>query len=108
MSQTNAIYIQNAKTDVISPSKAMTEITCIIADMLEDNLLYVKKNGHNVKSIASRERLLKLLNITETFNQVSSDNAALKTYNDQLLREIKELKNYKKEVERQENLSKAI
>lgn len=102
------IFMENEKIDILSPAIAMTDITCIVGEMLEDNSAYVKKNGDTTKSKASRERLLKLLYITETFNSITSQNTTLKTYNDQLLREVQELRNYKKEIIRQETLVKSL
>lgn len=106
--QTDAIFVQNSKEDVISPSIAIIDATCIIADMMEENIAYVKKNGLTDTAKKSRERLLKLMEIGETFSRISTQNSALKTYNDQLLREIQQLRAYKTEVERQENLSKSL
>jgi|GEM_PF-3394841 hypothetical protein len=105
---TDTIFINNAKIDVISPAIAMTNITYIVGEMLEDNVSYVKKNGMTETAKKSRERLLKLLDITETFNKITCDNAAFKTYNDQLLREIQELRKYKLEVLRQEKVANSI
>lgn len=105
---TEAIFINNAKIDVLSPSISMVNITSIVSDMLSDNVSYVKKNGLNDAAKSSRERLLKLLDITESFNSIATDNLALKTYNDQLLREIQLLRSYKTEVERQEMIAKSI
>lgn len=105
---TDAIYHQNAKLDVLSPCIAMTDITTIVVEMLAGNLAYVKKNGHNEVSKLSRERLLSLLEITETFNTISNQNAALKTYNSHLLNEIQGLRNYKEQFEIEEKLAKSI
>lgn len=106
--RTDPIFMENDKIDVLIPAIAMTDITCIVGEMLEDNLAYVKKNGDTAKSKASRGRLLKLLNITETFNNITSQNTTLKIYNYQLFREVQELRNYKKEIIRQETLSKSL
>jgi len=94
-------YIKNETNDVLSPSVAMVDITAIVCDMLEENVLYVTKNGLTDKAKQSRERLLKLLYLTETFNSTATQNLSLKTHNRRLIEELNE-------VRRQENIAKSI
>lgn len=72
--------LRNELTDVYKPSIALTELTSIVCTMIEENMAYVKKNGLTEKATESRERLLKILNLSEKFNVVSVDNMNLKLY----------------------------
>ncbi len=89
---TDFLFIQNKSIDVLQPSLVMTEITSIVCDMLEENIAFVKKNGLTEKAQTNRDRLLKLLDITEMVNKISSDNYSLKTINNHLLNTIGEVK----------------
>lgn len=102
------IYTKNEQIDINTPALYMTEITSIVCDMINENLLFSKKNGLTSGAKKSRERLLKLLDITEAFNKISCDNATLKSYNKHLLSENQKLKAELNELERQNNLSNAI
>lgn len=95
------LLISNEYTDVLSPSKAITDITAVVCSLLEDNLSYVAKNGLSEKAKVNREKLLKLLYTTELINTVANQNLTLKLYNKQLIYELAEIK-------RQEKLANTI
>lgn len=99
---------QNNSIDIISPFIAMTDITLIVCEMLEENIIYTKKFGLTEPAKKSRERLLKLLNITEIFNLISSKNESLKLYNKELFGENCLLKSQLFELKRQENLGNSL
>ena len=101
-------HILSANTEVLSPSVAMTEITAIVTLMIEDNVSYAKKYGLNDKAKESRERLLKLLGLTEHFNSIAMNNASLKTYAGHLFVENQNLKAEIVEINRQERLASTI
>lgn len=101
LSEYKHLMISNERTNILSPLQAITNITAIVCDMLEDNVLYVKKNGMNEKAQQSRERLLKLLDATELFNTIQTQNAALKLHNRRLIAELTEIK-------RQETIASSI
>lgn len=101
-------YLLNELTETLNPILNCVEITQIVCSMLEDNITFVKKNGMGDKAKLSRERLLRLLDLTELYSSVSKDNNKLKLLNKSLLIENQQLLNYKKEVERQEMIAKSI
>jgi len=94
-------FVKNETTNVLTPSSAMVDITSIVCDMLQDNLLYTNKNGATEKAIKSRIKLLKILQLTETFNTIATQNLSLKQHNRSLLEELNEIK-------RQERLANSI
>jgi predicted RNase H-like nuclease (RuvC/YqgF family) len=106
--QSDIIFSENENSDVLSPAKAIAEITYIVAAMIEENIAYVAKSGMTEKARSSRERLIKLLNITENFNQLSNQNSTLKTWNRQLSGENQKLKSQLAEIERQYNMANSI
>lgn len=101
-------YIKNELTDVLRPSVYMTEITYTICQLIEENLLYVKKNGLNQKAKDSREKLLKILDLSEQFNTVAYQNNTLKLRNRNLLIDNQQLRRKLKDIEQQENLANSI
>lgn len=95
------LMLKNERTDILTPTQAINNITLIVCTMLEENIAYASKNGLTEKAQLSRERLLKLLDATELFNTIQSQNAGLKLTNRQLIAEAIEVK-------RQENMAKSI
>lgn len=101
-------YIKNELTDVLRPSIYMTELTYTICQLIEENLLYVKKNGLTKRASESREKLLKILNLSEHFNLIAGDNNSLKLRNRNLLIQNQQLRNQLREIKRQENIANSI
>jgi len=101
-------YIQSQRIDVLTPSVAMTHITAIVCEMLQENVDYVSKNGMTERAKVSRERLLKLLDITETFNLLASANATLQTECKHLFAQNIALKNQLKQINDETNLANSI
>lgn len=101
-------YTQNNSIESLKSALIMTDITYIVCDMIEENISYVKNNGLTPKAKINRERLMKLLDITETVNSVSTDNMSLKAFNNRLLVENQHLKNTIIELNRQQNMANSL
>jgi len=86
----------------------MTELTYTVCQLIEENLLYVKKHGLNKKASESREKLMKILELSEQFNKISCDNNALKLRNRNLLSENQLLRRQIKDIEMQEIRANSI
>ena len=104
----NVKAILNEKVDTITPSIAISEFTCLIAELLEQNIEFVSKQGLTPKAKDSRLKLIKLINIGETFNQLSITNVALKLDNRNLFIENNRLKAELAEIERQTKIASSI
>lgn len=108
MHQIEIEFIKQQLIDTSIVSIKMTEITSIVCDMMQDNLSYTKKNGLTKQAKESRDRLLKLLNLTELFNNLSVTNNSLQVFNRQLFNENLKLKGQLAEIKRQENIANSI
>jgi hypothetical protein len=102
------LFLQNELTDTLRPSIGIIDFTYVIAELLEKNVEYVKRAGMTAPAKESRDKLLYLMNIGETFNKLSADNQKLKLYNRTILAENKLLIKELKEIKRQEMLAKSI
>jgi hypothetical protein len=104
----NKYYVQSANTEVLNTSMAITDITAIVCDMLQENVEYTAKNGLTEKAKLSRQRLLTLLDVTELFNTIATQNATLKTANGHLYTELNNLKQKLKDIDDETNLANSI
>lgn len=102
------LFIQNELTDTLRPSIAIIDFTFVVAELLEKNVEYVKRAGMTDPAKESRDKLLHLMDIGETFNKISNDNQTLKLYNRTILAENQSLIRELKEIKRQEMLAKSI
>lgn len=99
------------KSDTINVddvAATITDYTYLVALMLEENIEFVEAKGMTEKAKQSRQRLLKLLQIGETFNTISYQNKSLQLYNKELYAELVKLRAYKAEIERQEKIASTI
>lgn len=101
-------YIKNELTDVLRPSIYISELTGIVCQLIDENLLYVKKHGLNKKASDSRDKLLRIIYLSEQFNSIASYNSTLKLLNRNLLITNQKLKWELNEIKRQENLGKSL
>jgi len=99
------LYLTNELTDTLRPSVRITDFTFIISELLMKNVDFVKKNGLSAGAKDSREKLLDLMEIGETFNHLSCANNELKLRNRSLCAEVQYLKKELAEIKRQENLT---
>lgn len=102
------LFIQNELTDTLRPSIAIIDFTFVVAELLEKNVEYVKRAGMTDPAKESRDKLLHLMDIGETFNKISNDNQKLKLYNRTVLAENQSLLKQLAEIKRQEMLAKSI
>lgn len=102
------LFIQNELTDTLRPSIAIIDFNYVIAELLEKNVEYVKRSGMTELAKESRDKLLYLMDISETFNRLSNDNQKLKLYNRTILAENQALIKEIKEIKRQEMLAKSL
>lgn len=100
--------IQNELQDALLPSLSISKITFLVAELIQTNIDFVKKNGITAAANKQRITLLKLMNITETFNTLSCQNNTLQLVNRSLSKELYHLKLQLVEIKRQENLGKSL
>lgn len=98
--------LESELVEVNEPSYAISETTMLIIQMLAEVNVFQRKNGLTPKIKASKERLLRLLDLNGKLDNVATSNYKLKYVNReihanyQLLRiENKELKQQLKNVE---------
>jgi len=68
-------------TDTLSPSIMLSEMSSIFLSMLMENQQFVQKNGMTSKAKESRDRLLRLLEISKDLDGISTSNYNLKATN---------------------------
>lgn len=95
--------------DVLKPSLLLSELTHTHLEMLHEVLVYIKKNKVNDRVLASKDRLLRLIDISTQLNGIGDTSASLKSLNKEMIGRLQLLRIENSELRLKiENFEKAV